>query len=246
MDITTTLQEVILVAHLQPALPLTVLDAADWVREFSEFGEARQLQWLPPIDLAQAAPFSIAFNPAQEIPRILLRSIDGKRHVQLQSDRFAFGWTRSLPVGQTESYPGYEGLKSERLQYDLKFRAWCVKRFGISPHTRLAELTYNNAAPIVEGGQRRRIGDIFRWVQPIRTVNAFQVSWVDLLEKGRLEGSRVSGLVALGSAPPVSEALLFNFTGLFPLEKTDDAATFTAWDVLHERITAMYDTTIVK
>ena len=56
----------------------------------------------------------------------------------------------------------------------------------------------------------------------------------------------MSGLVALGSAPPVSEALLFNFTGLFPLEKTDDAATFTAWDVLHERITAMYDTTIVK
>lgn len=245
MDATSTLQEVILVEHLQPALPLTVLDAADWAREFSEFGEARQLPWLPPIDLAQ--PVQIGFSvTGQEIPRLLLRSIDEKRHVQLQADRFAFGWTRAVPVGETESYPGYEDLKSEQVRYGRKFREWCTKRFGISPRTRLAELAYNNAAPIVQDGQRRRIGDIFRWVQPIRSVSAFQVSWVELLELGRIAGPRVNGLVAVGSAPPVSEALLFNFTGLSPVESDDAIATLGAWDALHERILSMYESVIVK
>jgi hypothetical protein len=245
MDHTTTLQEVILVEHFRQALPLTILDVADWAREFSEFGEPRQLPWLPPIDLTQS-PFSIGFQTNQELPRLLLSSITRSTHLQLQSDRFGFGWSRASSVGDKARYPGYEDLLARRSEIADRFRAWCTKRLGVSPESRLVELTYNNATPIVVEGRRRRLSEIFRWVQPSRPVNSFQVSWLELMEKNKPDAARVAAVVAVGAAPPVSEALLFNFSGVGPIDKDEKHTKSDMWNALHRRIQDMYDAAISK
>ncbi len=245
MDLTATLQEVILVEHFRQPLPLTILDVADWAREFSEFGEPRQLPWLPPIDLKQTQ-FSIGYSTAQELPRLLLSSITANIQIQLQSDRFAFGWIRTSPVGERASYPGYENLMAGRSSSAQRFNAWCLKRFGVSPGCRLVELTYNNAAPIVVDGRRRRLSEIFRWVQPSRGVNSFQVAWTELMETGRTDGPRVTAIVAVGAAPPVAEALLFNFAGVAPIDIDEGDTKLRAWNALHERIHAIYDAAISR
>lgn len=245
MDLTTTLQEVVLVEHFRQPLPLTILDVADWAKEFSEFGEPRQLPWLPPIDLKQPH-FSIGYSTNSELPRLLLSSITANIQIQLQSDRFAFGWIRTGPVGEKASYPGYENSIAAQLPRAQRFSAWCLNRFGISPGCRLVELTYNNAAPIVVDGRRRRLSEIFRWVQPSRPVNSFQVAWTELMETGRTDGPRVSAIVAVGAAPPIAEAMLFNFAGLAPLDNDEGNTKLHAWNALHERILAMYHSAISR
>jgi hypothetical protein len=238
--LTATLQEINLVEHIAPALPLTILDIADWAREFSEFGEPRQLPWLPPVQLVlQGQEFLIS---PSELPRLLLRSLSGGRTIQLQNDRFGFGWARSGQVGEPEKYPGYDQLRSEQSEHALKYRNWCKKRFGVSPKTRLVELSYNNAAPILsDNGRRRRLSEIFKWVQPSRPVNSFQVAWMELLETGRIDAPRVNAVVVIGSAPPIAEALIFNFAGFAPIDSHDEGAIYRWLDALHARILAMYD-----
>jgi hypothetical protein len=241
---TATLQDINLVEHVEPPLPLTILDIADWAREFSEFGEPLQLPWLPPIELALQQPgFSIA---PTHLPRLLLRSLAGGRSIQIQEDRFAFGWSRSSTIGEPEKYPGYEQLRAEQSLHMRKYRQWCVKRFGVAPKTRLVELSYNNAAPlIVAGGRRRRLGEIFKWVQPSRSVNSFQVGWMELLEKERTDAPRVNAFVAVGAAPPVMEALIFNFAGFAPIDNIEESTIYRWLDTLHTRILDMYDAAFV-
>lgn len=222
-----------------------MLDMADWANEFGEFGEPHQLPWLPPIELTQQQHPSMTFGTLLELPRLLIRPTGGGKAVQLQNDRFAFGWTRSAPIGELEAYPGYDTLKDEQIRNASKFRQWSMNRFGLSPKTRLVELLYNNGDPIVLNGIRRRLSEIFRWVQPGRPVNGFQVSWTELLELGRSDAPRVNAVVALGPALPVSEALLFNFSGFAPIENPSDSATYSCFDALHERILAMYEAAIV-
>jgi hypothetical protein len=242
--LTATLQEINLVEHIAPPLPLTILDVADWAKEFSEFGEPVQLPWIPPIHLAlQGQEFSIS---STELPRLLLRSLAGGRSVQLQSDRFAFGWSRSSKIGDPEKYPGYEQLKAEQSLHARKYRKWYERRFGVVPKTRLVELSYNNAAPIVvEGGRRRRLAEIFKWVQLSRPVNSFQVAWMELLEKGRADAPRVNAFVSVGAAPPVTEALIFNFAGFAAIDNMEESTICHWMDALHARILAMYDAAFV-
>ena len=117
--------------------------------------------------------------------------------------------------------------------------------FGVAPKTRLVELSYNNAAPIVaEDGKRRRLAEIFKWVQPSRPVNSFQVAWMELLETGRPE-ARVNAFVTVGAAPPVMEALIFNFAGFAPIDNIEESTTYDLLDALHARILAMYDAAFV-
>ena len=127
-----------------------------------------------------------------------------------------------------------------------KFRTWCGRRIGTVPKIKLVEIGYHNAAPIVVGEKRRRLADIFRWVQPARPVNSFQVSWAELLQKDRPDAPRVNAVVAVGSAPPVAEALIFNFMGFAPIDKDDDGNISDAFDRLHQRILEMYELAIVK
>ena len=238
--LTATLQEMVLVEHFAPALPLTIPDVADWAREFGDFGEPLQLPWLPPVQLGRPGEFSI--GTAVELPRLVLRSLAQNRSVQLQSDRFAFGWNRSLRIGDFEKYPGYEQLKREQAQYSGQYREWYQKRFGLSPQTRLVELAYNNAAPFVmDDGKRRRLSEIFKWVQPSRPVNAFQVAWTELLELGRPDAPRVNAFVSIGAAPPVPEALIFNFAGFAGIDNSEKSTIYHWLDALHARILAMFD-----
>ena len=101
MPTTTSLQELTIAAHFQAPLPLTVMDLADWVEHFTkEFPVLQQLPPLPPTNLpALGVPVQVQFLDAAALPRMLLRTADGRYHVQLQNDRFAFGWSRTEPIG---------------------------------------------------------------------------------------------------------------------------------------------------
>ncbi len=245
MVATSTLQEVLLVVHFPAPLQVSILDMADWANEFSEYPTAQQLPFVPRVELAGPGPMGISLSVADAgVPRLLLRSKKGERTVQLQNDRFAFGWSRTIPVGEGAEYPGYESLKVEWLAEFHKFNAWCSKRMGVVPKAKLVELGYNNASPIVVGGQRRRLSDIFQWVRPARPVNAFQVSWMELLETDRIDAARVAAVAAVGAAPPVLEALIYNFTGFAPIDNDDERTISDAFDMLHRRILEMYDSAI--
>ena len=83
-------------------------------------------------------------------------------------------------------------------------------------------------------------------MQPNRPVSGFQVSWSELLETNRPDAPRVSAVVAVGSVPPVTEALIFNFTGFAPIDKDEDANVSEAFDRLHQRILEMYKSAFAK
>ncbi|MFZ2104043.1 MAG: TIGR04255 family protein [Roseiarcus sp.] len=247
MAFTSTLQELLLVEHFRTPLPLSILDMADWANEFATYPKAQQLQVVPPVELSSPGPIGFTFNLAQpELPRLMLRSANGERTIQLQADRFGYGWSRKVPIGERAEYPGFEAIKLDCATEMHKFRTWCGRRIGTVPKIKLVEIGYHNAAPIVVGEKRRRLADIFRWVQPARPVNSFQVSWAELLQKDRPDAPRVNAVVAVGSAPPVAEALIFNFMGFAPIDKDDDGNISDAFDRLHQRILEMYESAIVK
>jgi hypothetical protein len=248
MPITQTLQEVVLVEHFWAPLPLTVLDLAAWAQAFDRYKESHQLQPAAPIDLS-AHPANVQFSiaPAIQLPRLLLRTVEGGRTVQFQADRFAVGWQRETPIGEPADYPGYEALRATWLDESARFHTWCQQRLGQVPSIRLVELGYNNAAPMVVGDQRRRLSEIFRWVVPGRAVNGFQVAWQEVFGKDRPDAARVAGLVALGAAPPVAEALIFNFTGFGPVDgRGDNPVAMGMFDALHERTLDMYSAAIIS
>jgi uncharacterized protein (TIGR04255 family) len=241
MPSTRTLQEVILVEHFASPLTMTVIDMADWANTFDHYPRPQQINAAAPISLL---PQVSSWFPV-DLPRLLLKSESGDRSIQLQSDRFAVGWSRTVPIGETCDYPSYEALKASWSVEAAKFHDWCARRLGVRPTARVFELGYNNATPIVLNGARRRLSEIFRWVQPSRPVNAFQVSWLELMSKDRPDAARVAGFVTVGSAPPVAEALIFNFTGFSPADgAVGPKEAMNIFDSLHHQITEMYQAAI--
>jgi hypothetical protein len=241
MPISKSLQEMLLVEHFRTELPLNVLDLAAWAQEFGEFSSATQLPWLPPVQLRPPGPFLYNITPATtDLPRVLLRSADRTRTLQLQSDRLAFGWARPNSVGENADYPGFEALKMEFGEISRRFNTWSFKRLALHPTARLAELAYNNATPMEVGGKIRKISDVFKFVNPGRPVNAFQVAWMELIDKERPDGARVSATVAIGSAPPVDRVLIHNFSGHAPVDGEDARATEKSFKLLHDRTLEMY------
>src|SRR6185437_8405634 len=98
---TRTLQEVVLGVHFQAPLPLAIIDVADWVNEFSDHPIVQQIQALPTVNLPTEDGPQMAFEigvAGLTIPRMLLRSADGRYSVQLQGDRFVVGWSRIEPL----------------------------------------------------------------------------------------------------------------------------------------------------
>ena len=124
--------------HFGTPLPLTVLDMADWAREFSKYPKAQQLHMVPPVQLSGPGPISFSFGLAQsELPRLLLRSENGERTVQLQADRFGFGWARNVPIGETRRIPWVRDNKAGLAAESRKFRAWCAPSPGRLPRAGL-------------------------------------------------------------------------------------------------------------
>src|SRR5262245_17690524 len=102
----TTLQELVLAAHFQAPLPLGVMDLAAWVSHFSDYPIVQELPPLSAVNLP--VPGGPARMPAFEfvgmeasLPRMLVRSPDGRFSIQLQSDRLATGWARIEPLGSS-------------------------------------------------------------------------------------------------------------------------------------------------
>lgn len=245
MTTTKKLQEVILVEHFKASLPLTIFDVADWAREFEEFDQKSQLPWAAPVNLQIANSFvPIAIEMGNELPRALLRNERTYFSVQLQADRFAFGWSRGSPIGEEVQYPGFDELLKQFEAHVVRFKKWCTERFGISPQPRVVELGYNNATELGKEGGPQKISDVFKWVTPSRHVNSFHVAWHELIQKDRLDGARVAAVVAVGHAPPVLRALIHNFTGHAPVDESTTNETFKTLALLHDKIIQMHDAAI--
>ena len=241
MPISKSLQEVLLVEHFRTELPLNVLDLAQWAQEFGEFSNATQLPWLPRVELQPPGP--ISYNLVQattDLPRVLLRTADRTRTLQLQSDRLAFGWSRPNSVGEDADYPGFEALQIEFREILQRFNGWSSRRLSLHPAARLIELVYNNATPMEVEGKMRKISDVFKFVQPGRAVNAFQVAWMELIDKERPDGARVSATVAIGSSPPIDRVLIHNFSGHAPVDAGSATAAEKSLQLLHGRTLEMY------
>jgi hypothetical protein len=256
MPLTSTLQEVVLVEHFAVPLNLTILDVANWVHAFGDYPVANQLALAAPIELQAPGPMPLPhlrFLEPNLLPRLLLKSASGERTVQMQADRFAIGWARTKPIGEPDNYPGYDTLRKDWVGLLARFNKWCRDRLGSAPDSRLVEVGYNNAAPLVVDGRRRRLSEIFQWVQPGRGVNAFQTAWTELLKPGEpgvapdaLNSARVSAVVALGSANGAS-SLIFNFTGFGPTTgSAENAYALEMMDNLHKRILDIYSAAIIS
>lgn len=247
---TRTLQELVMAAHFQVPLPLTVLDLADWVSLFSDFPIVQQLDHLGPLNLPGVGPvpqFALQFAQPGLLPRMLLRSPDGRYTVQLQDDRFGFSWTRIEPLGETANYPGFEAMLERWLDTLSRFEAWTEQRFHLRPAHRLVEINYANADPLDRDGKTRRISEIFKFVQPSRGVNAFNTSWSETVypidpDQPRFRGV-VNAVAALTEIPP-ARVLAFNFTGF--AEVADGQQSKHIMNDIHAKIREMYESAIVS
>lgn len=247
---TSTLQELILAAHFRAPLPLTVVDVAAWVTAFSDFPIVQQLQPLPPANLPVPGPpqFSFEINPTGVLPRMLLRTQDGRYSLQLQADRFAMGWSRIEPLGALADYPGFEAMLWRWSELLVRFEAWTQARFHLRPQHRLVEVNYANAAPLDQNGQKKRISEVFRFVQTTgRPVNLFNTTWAESIYPSidnRLTGV-VTATVALGEAPPVATGVVvFNFTGMAEVAEGQESKHIM--NDIHDKIREMYQSAIVS
>ena len=252
MPTTRSLQELAIVAHFQAPLPLSVMDLADWVDHFKTgFPVLQQLPPLPPSNLpAPGAPvvqFQLAPVDAAALPRMLLRSADSRYYVQLQNDRFAFGWLRTEPIGDLATYEGFEAHQRRWKQTLDQFETWTDQRFHQHPAHRLLEVTYNNALPLERNGQQKRLSEIFKFVQPAgRKLAAFTSIWAESIYppvEGQAPKGVVQATVGLGVAVPAVKVLVFNFTGLglvAPNEQSDDILSD-----IHTKIREIYEAAII-
>jgi uncharacterized protein (TIGR04255 family) len=246
---TRTLQELILATHFRAPLPLTVLDLADWVGAFSDFPIIQELQPLPVSNMpAPGAPqFSFEIHPVGTLPRMLLRTGDGRSSIQLQADRFAMGWSRIEPLGDLADYPGFEIMLQRWSQLLSRFEAWTTQRFHLRSEHRLVEVNYANASPLNQHGQQKRISEIFKFVHTTgRPVNVFNTTWTESVyppAEGRLTGI-VTAMVALGNAPPDIPVVAFNFTGMAEVAEGHESKHIM--NDLHAKIREMYQSAIVS
>jgi hypothetical protein len=244
---TTTLQELVMAAHFEAPLPLGVMDLADWVNNFSDYPIVQQILPAGPINLpipgVQQLQFPIGIDMGMVLPRMLLRTADGRFTVQLQGDRIGMGWSRIEPVGAPAEYPGFDAILSRWNEVLLRLEAWVERRFNSQTKYRLVELNYANAAPLEVAGKIRRISEIFRFVEPGgRPVNQFNVSWVELVYPDDQPGQPFKGLVtaaiALGQSPPNIPVLGFNFTGMAAV--APDRESNHIMGDLHDKIREIY------
>ena len=224
MVYTSTLQEVLLVEHFGTPLPLTVLDMADWAREFSKYPKAQQLHMVPPVQLSGPGPISFSFGLAQsELPRLLLRSENGERTVQLQAGPIWFRVGEKRPHrGDAPNTLGSRQSSSIWLRKSRKFRTWCARENRDDSHAQACRVGYHNATPSLSEASAADYRIFFDGCSRIGRSSGFQVSWSELLQTNRPDAPRVSAVVAVGSVPPVTEALIFNFTGFAPIDKDED------------------------
>ena len=255
MPTTKSLQELIIAVHFDAQIPLTVVDLADWVTYFSyDFPIIQQLPALSQVNLPtvlgpQSLQLQMLSVDSLPLPRMLLRSPDARYSIQLQNDRFAFGWHRTEPLGESAEYPGFEVHQQNWAEVVAKFEAWTQTRFRMRPGHRLIELTYSNAAPLERNGKKIRLSEIFTFVQPTgRPLSAFNTSWIENVypqSPTDLTPPRaiVTAQVAIGSAPPVQMVLGFNFSGLGAVAQ-DHESTHILND-LHAKIREIYASSIV-
>lgn len=246
---TTTLQEVIIAAHFASPLPLTVMDLADWVRHFGQFSLVQQLPPAPHADVAAPGqaipPFQVVEVAHHPLPRMLLRTPDGRFSVQLQHDRFAVGWTRTEPLGAPANYPGFQLFSEYWIQRLAEFDAWTGQRFRqVSAH-RLIELTYSNVAPLLREGKMRRISEIFKFVQPgARALSMFNVSWLERVYDEPVPfRATVTATVGLGQGPTGEPGLVFNFIGLGKVAEGQESKQVLS--DIHGKIRQIYESSIV-
>jgi uncharacterized protein (TIGR04255 family) len=247
---TKTLQEFVLAGHLQAPLPLGVLDVADWVTRFADFPIVQELPSLPAFQMpvsGQPQMSSVEFNMGTPLPRMLLRSIEGRYSVQLQGDRFAIGWARIEPIGGEAPYPGFDAMVDIWTEMSGRYEAWALERFRSLPQFRLMELTYVNAAPLELEGKKKRLSEIFRFVQPgTRPVNSFTVQWAESLHKDDRPGQPFRGIVnsvvAVGEAASVP-VLGFNFSGIGAVAEGQESKHIVS--DLHARIREIYQSAFI-
>jgi uncharacterized protein (TIGR04255 family) len=247
MPLTATLNEFVLATHFDAPLPLSVVDLADWIGTFRP--DFPQIQELPAAARVELTPSQeVLLNLAQpSLPRIVLRA-PSQLTLQFQADRFAFGWARAEPIGQPAEYPGYETMKARWLEMLERFRVWQEARVRSRPSSRLIEIAYHNALPMEVNGRRKRISEVFRFVQPspTRKLSSFQTSWAEQLSDAP-DAPRVITQVGLGTAPPAQVVFAFNFTGLALAPKSATTSeTLGTLDALHARILDMREASIIS
>lgn len=256
MPATKTLQELIIGVHFDVPIALTVVDLADWVAHFSEdFPVVQQLPALPQINLP-TAPAAVGLQQLQvqmvtvdslPLPRMLLRTSDGRFSIQLQNDRFAFGWHRTEPLGDPAEYDGFEDHQRSWGEVVEKFEEWTQARFRQRPGHRMVELTYSNAMPMEKDGEKKRISQIFKFVQPgSRTLISFNTTWAESVYPQSATDplkALVTAQVAVGSAAPAQTVLVFTFTGIGAVAENEESKHIL--NDLHAKIREMYEGSIV-
>jgi hypothetical protein len=240
---TKTLQEVLVGVHFDP-LPIGFEGLADWramIRD--EFPVLQELPQAPPISLVPGQIIQ-AFSNGVELPRLVARVREHTRFVMMQSDRLLVGWTRGTPIGEVAHYPGYGSLRQHAEGEFRRFFDWSERVVGVRPKRTFIEVAYQNVMPVTFGGQRYKLGDIFKWVVPSRQVNSFNVNWLEVIDGG-LENGRVTGSINLMAFNEDGPALHGSFVGVAPVASTaDDYDTLASLDVLHDRALDMYRGTI--
>ncbi len=247
MPTTSMLSNMLFVVHFEPALVLDVLDMADWVETFrAEFPVYQQTAPSARIELNQTDNF-LVLNHTPEMPRMFLQSSSVTRTLQLQSDRFGYGWARDKPLGEPADYPGYPRMREDWGRVLARFYDWHEKRLGGRPVTRLLELAYHNAVPIQAGNRRRKLSELIRFVHDgYRPMNSFAMNWSELLTR-EMTGSRVNAQAGLGVSPTGEPVFGFTFAGLAPFsEPADSVAAVETMDRLHDRIIDMRDNSIIS
>jgi uncharacterized protein (TIGR04255 family) len=253
MPTTKRLQELIIAVHFDAPIAFTVVDLADWVTHFSQqFPVVQQLPSLPAMGLPvaggpQMMQFQMLTTENMPLPRMLLRSAEGRHSIQLQNDRFAFGWHRTEPLGEPAEYAGFEAHGQAWADLLASFEAWTQTRFRVRPNHRLVELTYSNAAPLERQGKKKRLSEIFTFVQPgSRVLNGFSTNWVENVYPKSTAGpdpkAIVSAQVAIGSAPPAQAVLAFTFSGIGAVAQGEESKHIL--NDLHAKITEMYESSI--
>jgi uncharacterized protein (TIGR04255 family) len=243
---TKTLQELVIASHFQATIPLGVMDLADWVSHFGDYPVVQQLPQAPPANVLPAGQ-QIAFGfGGPELPRMFLRSPDGRYSVQFQQDRFAIGWQRIEPPGTPAAYPGFPAMLQRWDAALDRFLKWTEAKFGFQPVPRLAEVSYLNAALLEQNGVSKRISEVFRFVQPSgRRLNAFNTSWIERLypnDPPDVQRGTITAVVGLSHAPPAIPALAFNYTGLGVVENGQESKHIV--NQIHDRIREIYQGSI--
>ncbi len=247
MPVTRSLQELIIAGHFETPLSLTVIDIAKWAELFSNFPIIQQLPSLPRMEMAMGLQMQFQMAVGNEIPRMLLRSQDGRFSVQLQADRFAFGWHRTELLGEPSNYPGFENIRSRWDEVLGIFEKWTLEKFHQVPRHRLIELAYNNAIPLDQNGKKKRISDIFRFVQPgSRPVFGFSTTWTESVYPSPSNPSvaRITTQVGLSTAPPDQSVLAFIFSGAAIVEPQKESKEVL--NDLHDKIREIYESSIIS